>query len=140
MALLFAGLYGLQCGFCIGKLSVFISVIQFEEIFSALIDSAVDIPDKLSSEDYFSLCVSDSSAEAKADTGIQMRANMDRAIVHAGTERSSIAGIEGDNNLGLQAQITLIKFINSKLGFNPTISPYKHLVPLFRKSGFQCTS
>lgn len=82
---------------------------QFEEIFSALIDSAVDMPDKLSSEDYFffSLCVSDSSAEAQADTGIQMGANADRAIVlllHAGTERSGIAGMEGgggDNNPGV---------------------------------------
>lgn len=81
MALLFAGLYGLQCNVCIGKLSVFISVHQFEEIFSALIDSAVDMPDELSSEDYFSLCVSDSSVEAQADTGIQMGANADRAIV-----------------------------------------------------------
>lgn len=82
-----------------GKLSVFISAHQFEEIFSALIDSAVDMPDELSSEDYFfffPLCVSDSSAEAQADTGIQMGANADRAIVllqHAGTERSGIAGI-----------------------------------------------
>lgn len=90
MALLFAGLYGLQRGFCIGKLSVFISVHQFEEISSALIDSAVDMPDKLSSEDYFSLCVSDSSAEAQADTGIQMGANADRAIVLSRAQEQSL--------------------------------------------------
>lgn len=90
MALLFAGLYGLQRGFCIGKLSVFISVHQFEEISSALIDSAVDMPDKLSSEDYFSLCVSDSSAEAQADTGIQMGANADRAIVLSCAQEQSL--------------------------------------------------
>lgn len=69
------------------------------------------MPDELSSEDYFfffPLCVSDSSAEAQADTGIQMGANADRAIVllqHAGTERSGIAGIGrregGDNNPGV---------------------------------------
>lgn len=81
MPLLFAGLYALRCSFRIGKLSVFISVHRFEEIFSALIDSAVDMPDKLRSEDYFFLCASDSSAEAQADTGIQMGANADRAIV-----------------------------------------------------------
>lgn len=38
------------------------------------------MPDKLSSEDYFALCVWDCSAEAQADTGIQMEANADRAI------------------------------------------------------------
>lgn len=94
MPLLFAGLHRLQC--CIGKLSVFISVHQFEKIFSALIDSALDMPDELSSEDYFSLCVSHSSAEA--DTGIQTGASADRghcALPHAGTQRSGIAGIEG---------------------------------------------
>lgn len=102
------------------------------------------MPDKLSSEDYFffSLCVSDSSAEAQADTGIQMGANADRAIVlllHAGTERSGIAGMEGGGGTitrGLQAQITFIKFINSKSGFKPASSPYKHLLPVLRKSGF----
>lgn len=94
MPLLFAGLYGLQCGFCRGKLSVFISVHQFEEIFSALTDSAVDMPDKLSSEDYFSLCVSDSSAEAQADTGIQMGANADRAIVLFCTQEQSILALQ----------------------------------------------
>lgn len=105
------------------------------------------MPDELSSEDYFfffPLCVSDSSAEAQADTGIQMGANADRAIVllqHAGTERSGIAGIgrrEGGGTItrGLQAQITFIKFINSKSGFKPASSPYKHLLPVLRKSGF----
>lgn len=94
MALLFAGLYGLQCSFCIGKLSVFISVHQFEEIFSALIDSAVDMPDKLSSEDYFSLCVSVSSAEAQADTGIQMGANTDRAIVLCCTREQNVLALQ----------------------------------------------
>lgn len=72
---------------------------QFEEIFSALIDSAVDMPDKLRSEDYFSFCMSDSeAAEAQADTGIQMGANADWghcAFLHGGTERAGIAGIEG---------------------------------------------
>lgn len=94
MPLLFAGLYDLQCSFCIGKLSVFISVHQFEEIFSALIDSAVDMPDKLRSEDYFSLCVSDSSAEAQADTGIQMGANADRAIVLSCTQEQSVLALQ----------------------------------------------
>lgn len=95
MPLLFAGLYGLQWSFCIGKLSVFISVHQFEEIFCALIDSAVvDMPDKLRSEDYFSLCVSDSSAEAQADTGIQMGANADRAIVLCGTQEQSVLALQ----------------------------------------------
>lgn len=115
MAPLFAGLYGFQCGFCIGKLSIFISVHQFEEIFSALIDSAVDIPDKLSSEDYFSLYVSDSD---RYSDGSQ-RGRRHCAFLHAGTERSGIAGVEEDNNPGLQAQITFIKFINGKSGFKP---------------------
>lgn len=88
MALLFDGLYSFQRSLGIGKLIVFISVHQFEEIFSALIDSAVDMRDKLSSEDYFSLCASGSSAEAQADAGIQTGASVDRAIVllpHTGT-------------------------------------------------------
>lgn len=88
---------------------------QFEEIFSALIDSAVDIPDKLSSEDYFSLCVSDSD---RYSDGSQ-RGLRHCAFLNAGTERSGIAGVEEDNNPGLQAQITFIKFINGKLGFKP---------------------
>lgn len=63
------------------------------------------MPDKLRSEDYFSLCVSHSSAEAQADTGIQMGANADWAHcarLNAGTERAGVAGIEGgDNNPGV---------------------------------------
>lgn len=94
MPLLFAGLYDLQCSSCIGKLSVFISVHQFEEIFSALIDSAVDMADKLRSEDYFSLCVSDSSAEAQADTGIQMGAKADRAIVLSCMQEQSVLALQ----------------------------------------------
>lgn len=58
---------------------------QFEEIFPALIDSAVDMRDKLSSEDYFSLCASGSSAEAPADAGIQPGASADRGHCAAGT-------------------------------------------------------
>lgn len=88
------------------------------------------MPDKLRSEDYFSLCVSHSSAEAQADTGIQMGANADRAHcarLNAGTERAGVAGIEGGTiTRGLQAQITFINFINSKSGFKPTSSPYRH--------------
>lgn len=43
---------------CIGKLSVFISVHQFEEIFSALIDSAVGYARQASFRRlFFSLCV-----------------------------------------------------------------------------------
>ncbi|KAI3364513.1 hypothetical protein L3Q82_011300 [Scortum barcoo] len=57
-------------------------------------DSAVDMPDKLSSEDYFSLCVSDSSAEAQADTGIQMGANADRAIVLSCTQEQSVPALQ----------------------------------------------
>lgn len=91
---LFAGLYGLHCGFCVGKLSVFISAHQFEELFSALIDSALDMPDELSSEDYFSLCVSDSSAEAQADTGIQMGANTDRAIVLSCMQEQNVLALQ----------------------------------------------
>lgn len=52
------------------------------------------MPDKLSSEDYFSLCVSDSSAEAQADTGIQMGANADRAIVLSCTQEQSVLALQ----------------------------------------------
>lgn len=82
MPLLFAGLYALRCSFRIGKLSVFISVHRFEEIFSALIDSAVDMPDKLRSEDYsFSLCVRLLSRGTGRYRYSEMGANADRAIV-----------------------------------------------------------
>lgn len=52
------------------------------------------MPDKLSSEDYFSLCVADSSAEAQADTGIQMGANTDQAIVHSSTQEKSVLALQ----------------------------------------------
>lgn len=94
MAPLFDSLYSFCRSFIIGKLSVFISVHQFEEISSALIDSAVDVPDQLSSEDYFSLCVSGSSAEAQADTGIQMGANVDWAIVLFCIQEQSILALQ----------------------------------------------
>lgn len=99
MALLFAGLYGpFDVAPCIGKLSVFISVHQFEEIFSALIDSAVDMPDKLSSEDYFFfLCVrllNRGTHRYWYSDGSQRRPGH-CACLRAGTERSAIAGIQG---------------------------------------------
>lgn len=144
MAPLFDGLYSFRRSFIIGKLSVFISVHRFEEISSALIDSALDVPDELSSEDYFPLCVSGSSAEAQADTGIQTGANVDWAIVlflHAGAEHSGIAGIKrGDKNPGLQAQITFIKFINSKARFKPTSSPRNTSSPSSVSTSFNAPS
>lgn len=101
----------------------------------------MDLPDELSSEDYFSLCVSGSSAEAQADTGIEMGANVDGAIVlflHTGAEHSGIAGIKEDKNPGLQAQITFIKFINSKSRFKPTSSPHNTSSPSSCECVFQC--
>jgi len=52
------------------------------------------MPDELSSEDYFSLCVSDSSAEAQADTGIQMGANTDRAIVLSCMQEQNVLALQ----------------------------------------------
>lgn len=76
--LLFAGLYGLRSSVCIGKLSVFISVHQFEEICSALIDSAVDCQTSFVQKIIFLFVCETPQQEAQADTGIQMGANADR--------------------------------------------------------------
>lgn len=55
------------------------------------------------------------------------------AIVLSRLEEQSVLALQvsrgGDNNPGLQAQITFINFINSKSGFKPTSSPYQHPPP-----------
>lgn len=140
--LLFAGLYGLRSCVCRGKLSVFISVHQFEEIFSAQQWIARQASFRRL---FFSLCV---RLLSKRHRQIQVfrweptRTGHHCAFLRGRRERAGIAGIEGgrgDNNQGLQAQITFINFINSKSGFKPTSSPYQHPPPfLLHKSGFQC--
>lgn len=107
------------------------------------------MPDELSSEDYFfffsSLCVrllsggtgryrySDGSQRGPGHCAFAARRN--RAFWHC-RYRKEGGGGGGTITRGLQAQITFIKFINSKSGFKPASSPYKHLLPVLRKSGF----
>lgn len=120
---LFDGLYGLQCCFRAGKLSVFISVHQFEEIFSALIDSAVDTPDKLSSEDYFLFVCQARQQRQRQIQVFRWEPAWTRPLcssAHGNREFWHCRYKGGTKNPGLQAQITFIKFINSKWRFKPT--------------------